>query len=182
MHINQVFSLVLNWSINLRAPMCSGNSFHSVGTESENTLAANATLLNFGTVSSIALLLDLKFSLVFCLMVTSSWRYTGAELCLHLNVRVNILYCIHWSIGSQWSVLSASVELEYWDLFSAILAQMFWIIWNLCNILSYKYYYNTMSSLYGLYLPVSKCYNSPTAVSFTFIREVTHYQIIDWNI
>ena len=114
-----VFSLVWNWSSYLRSLICSGNSFHSVGAEYENALDTNVTVLTFGTLSSIPLLLDLIFSLVFHLMVIGSCRYTGAVLCMHLNVRVNILYCIHWHIGSQWSVLSASVELAYLDLFSA---------------------------------------------------------------
>ena len=81
--------------------MCSGNLFHNVGAEYENALAANVSLLTFGTLSSVPLLLDLIFSLVFCLMLTSSCRCTGTVLCMHSSVEVNILYCIHLCIGSQ---------------------------------------------------------------------------------
>ena len=105
----------------MRSLICSGNSFLSVGAENENALDTHVTVLTFGTVSSISLLLDLIFSLVFHLMVMSSCRYTGAVLCMHLNLEVNILYCI----GSHCSVLGASVELEYLDLYSALLARMF---------------------------------------------------------
>ena len=81
--------------------MCFGNLFHNVGAEYENALAVNITLLTFGILSSVPLLLDLIFSLEFCLMVTGSCRYTGTVLCMHLNVRVNIFYCICCHIGSQ---------------------------------------------------------------------------------
>ena len=81
--------------------MCFGNTFHNVDAEYENALAVNVTLLTFGILSYGPFLLDLKFSLAFCLMVISSCRYTGAVLCLHLNMRVNILYCIHCCIGSH---------------------------------------------------------------------------------
>ena len=128
-----VLSLLLNWSSNVRSLMCFNNPFHNVCTEYENVLAANVFLLTFDILSIVPLLLDLIFSLVFCLMVISSHGYPGAMLSMHLNVRVNIFYCIHCHIGGQWSVLSASVELEYLDLFNAILAQMFWMVWNLFN-------------------------------------------------
>ena len=81
--------------------MCLGNPFHNVGAKYENALAVNVTFLILSVLSKVPLLLDLILSLAFCLMVTSSCRYTGAVLCMHLNVRVNILYCIHCCIGSQ---------------------------------------------------------------------------------
>ena len=50
------------------------NPFHNVGAEYENAVAANVTLLTFGVLSNVPLLVNLIFSLAFCLMVTTSCR------------------------------------------------------------------------------------------------------------